>query len=366
MRKLGFPLSLVILLSVLSWPWVFAQDPKNPSTLDEYHFVARGKMSRDRLARPRQIARMDNNGEILFACVEEKTVDQLESSGIEFRKSQLELLFDWNLIEYDGESKTYKTTVHVYGNEESSAIRRLVGKTVEQLAIELEPELISLKSHLETIGRDKSLFAVLYSYVLHNYSMEQFGEEIYRKPQLSAENPFWNGYAWAIYPIKRFDVGTSFMPMEGCRFFGVFSDAVPGPRFRQLIPFAENVATDNKLDDPELQKSFSTFDLFNEQGELTIPVFEGEWSARLENMAKNTYARTVDLVDSKEMKEILGMETRAQAAMFLHYEIRYAFLSHMLEKGAIEAPIDFANAENNSPADMGNLLFLIKSVQSEK
>jgi hypothetical protein len=156
------------------------------------------------------------------------------------------------------------------------------------------------------------------------------------------------------------------MPMETCRFFGVFSDAVPGPRFRQLIPFAEDVATDNKLDDPELQKSFSTFDLFNDQGELTIPVFEGEWPNRLENMAKHVYAKTIELVDSKEMQDILGMETRAQAAMFLHYEIRYAFLSHVLEKGVIEAPIDFENAEGNSPEDVGNLLFLMKPAQSEK
>jgi hypothetical protein len=361
MRKLWFHLSSVILLTALSWPHAFAQDPKkNPSTLDEYHFVARGKISRDRDARPRQIARMDNNGEILVACLEAKTAEQLKSKGVEFLQSQLELLVDWNLLSYDNESKTYETTVHVYGIEESSAIRRLVGKTVEQLAVELEPDLVSLKSHLETIGRDKSLFAVLYSYVLHNYSMEQFGEEIYRKPQLSAENPFWNGYAWAIYPIKRFDVGTSFMPMEEGRFFGVFSDAVSGPRFRQLIPFVEDVVADNKLDDPELRKSFSAFDLYNDQGELTIPVFEGEWSKRLEKMAKRVYAKTTEFVDSKEMQEILGMETRAQAAMFLHYEIRYAFLSHVLEKGVIEAPIDFENAEGNSPEDMGNLLFLMK------
>jgi hypothetical protein len=59
------------------------------------------------------------------------------------------------------------------------------------------------------------------------------------------------------------------------------------------------------------------------------------------------------------------MATQAQAAMFIHYEIRYAFLRHLLEKGFIEAPIDFENSDNNKPADVSNLVFLMKSVKVE-
>jgi hypothetical protein len=321
-------------------------------------------MSRDREKRPVQIARMDNNGEILIACLEAKTVDKLKSSGIEFLQSQLELLVDWNLLEYDRKNKNYRTTIHVYGANRAVSIRQQVRTGVVQLATELDAELNSLKSHLDSIDREKNLFAILYAYVLHSYSMQQFGKEIYQKPQLSAEYPFWNGYAWAIYPERKFNTGVTFMPVEGNQFFVVSAATVPRLDFKQIADFVKDVSIDIKVDNPELIKSLSAFSLCDDQGNLTIPILDRDWSAKLENMAKKVYAKTIELVNSPELKNILGMETQAQAAMFLHYEIRYAFLDYLLENGTIKAPIDFKNADNNSPADVRNLVFLMKIEKS--
>jgi hypothetical protein len=127
----------------------------NPSTLDKYDVVARGKMSRDRGKRPVQIARMDNNGEILLACLEAKTVDELKSKGITFKQSQMELLVDWNLLDYDSKATTYRTTIHVYGPEKAAAIRKLVNRGVVQLIADLGDELNSLIEHLDRIDRKK-------------------------------------------------------------------------------------------------------------------------------------------------------------------------------------------------------------------
>jgi hypothetical protein len=337
----------------------------NPSTLDKYDVVARGKMSRDRGIRPVQIARMDNNGEILLACLEAKTTDDLKSSGIEFNQSQLELLVDWDLLKYDRKNKTYRTTIHVYGTEKAAAIRQYVSAGVKQLTTELDAELNLLKSHLDSINRRKNMFAVLYAYILHSYSMQQFGKEIYQKPQLSAKNPFWNGYAWAIYPKRKFNTSVTFMPANGNQFYVVSVTTMPRLDFRQIVDFVKDVSTDHKVDDPELLKSLFSFSLCDDQGNLTLPVFDREWSVKLENMAKKVYDKTIELVDSQDLKDILGMETQAQAAMFLHYEIRYAVLDHLLKKGTIEAPLDFKNSDNNSPADVRNLLFLMKIEKPE-
>ncbi|MEE9501923.1 MAG: hypothetical protein V3V48_07595 [Candidatus Aminicenantaceae bacterium] len=361
-RFIAFSFILLFLpgpLLVSSQDPIRDEDP--PATLDNYDLVARGKMSRDREKRPVQIARLDNNGEILIACLEAKSVEQLISIGIKFQQSQLELLVDWNLLEYDRKNKTYKTTIHVYGTEEASAIRQLVSIAVEQLSNTLNADLISLKNHLEGIDREKSLFAILYAYVLHSFSMAQFGEELYQKPQLSEEHPFWNGYAWAIYPVKKFPIGVTYIPVEGNQFYAVSAATVPKLDFRQIIAFVKDVSTDNKVDDPELKKSLSAFDLCDDKGKLTIPIFKSDWSTKLENMAKKVYTKTIELSDSEEMKEILGMATQAQAAMFIHYEIRYAFLDYLLEKGTIKAPFDFKNADNNSQADVRNMLFVIKT-----
>jgi hypothetical protein len=336
-----------------------------PSTLDKYDVVARGKMSRDRGIRPVQIVRMDNNGEILLACLEAKTVNDLKSRGIKFLQSQLELLADWSLLEYDGKSKTYRTTIHVYGTAKATAIRQHVKAGVERLVDELDTELNALINYLDSIDRGKNLFSILYAYVLHSYSMQQFGKEIYQIPQLSAENPFWNGYAWAIYPIKKFNTGVTFMPAAGNQFFVVSVATMPRLDFRQIVDFLKDISTDHKVDDPELLKSFSSFGLSDDQGNLNFPVFDIDWSVKLENMAKKVYDKTIELVDSPELKNLLDMDTQAQAAMFLHYEIRYAVLEHLLKKGMIKAPVDFKNADNNSPADVRNLVFLMKVATSD-
>ena len=155
------------------------------------------------------------------------------------------------------------------------------------------------------------------------------------------------------------------MPVDGNQFFFVSAAGVPRLDFRQITAFVKDVSTDNIVDDPELKKSLSVFELFDEEGKLTFPIFESEWSIKLESMAKKVYAKTIELADSEEMKDILGMGTQAQAAMFLHYEIRYAFLDHLIQEGMIEAPVDFENVDNNSPADVRNLLFLMKTEKSD-
>ena len=358
--------ALVIVLAIASCLPGFALNIQerrdNPSTIDEYDLVARGKFSQSRVSRPEQVARMDNNGEILIACMEAKTADHLRrSSGITFLQSQLELLVDWNLLEYDRKSKTYKTTIHVYGIEKASAIRQQVNTAVKQLSDMLNDDIESLKSHLAQIDREKSLFAILYAYVLHGYTMQQLGEEIYRTPQLSQEHPFWNGYAWAIYPKKKFNTGVISMPADGNQFYIVASTAIPRIDFSLISAFVKDIATDDRVDDAELKKSLSSFGLFDEEGNLTIPVFDSDWSENMENMAKRVYVETISLADDGEMKDILGMATQAQAAMFIHYEIRYAFLDYLLEKGVIPAPIDFGSAANNEPSDASNLVFLMKA-----
>jgi hypothetical protein len=252
----------------------------------------------------------------------------------------------------------------VYGTDKAAAIRKQVRTEVIQLAATLDADLASLKNFLERLDREKNLFAILYGYVLHSYTMHQLREEIYQKPLLSEEYPFWKGYAWAIYPRKKFPTGVTFLPVEGNQFFFVSAATMTKLDLRQVMAFVKDVATDYKVDDPELIKSLSAFSLCDEEGKLTIPIIEKEWSTKLENMAKKVYAKTIELVDSEVMKEILDMETQAQAAMFLHYEIRYAFLNYLLEQGIIEAPVDFKNADNNSLTDVRNLVFLIKTEKS--
>jgi len=364
MQKKIYATASMILLAAAFWlpgyGLKFQERGDRPSTLDEYDLVARGKFSQNRVPRPEQIARMDNNGEILFACVEAKTSDQLESSGIDFLQSQLELLVDWTLLEYDGKDKTYKTTIHVYDIDKASAIRQRVSEAVKELADGLNGDIESLKNQLKSIGREKNMFAILYAYILHGYAMQQLGEEIYQTPQLSEDHPFWKGYAWAIYPKRKFDTGVISMPANGNQAYIVVSPSIPRIDFNLIRAFVKDIATDLRVDDPELKKSLSPFGLFDDAGNLTIPVMDRDWSEKLRDMAKKVYDRTIVLADQEEMKDILGMETQSQAVMFLHYEVRFTFLQYVLVKGLIPAPLDFGSTAISKPSDAGNLVFLMR------
>lgn len=343
-----------------------AQPEQAPTSLDKYLFVARGKMARNRGINPLQIARLDNNGEILFRCVDPKSIDQLKTLGIEFQLSQLELLTDWDLLAYNRKNKTYKTTVHIYGPQKAAAIRKLVSTAVIQLTAELAPKLTELKNHLKKTQHTKSLFAILYGYVLHSYAMEQFGPEIYQKPQLSAEKPFWNGFSWAVFPIKKFNTAVTCLPVAEHEIFSVSAATVPRLQFQQLLTLAKDVVPDYRIDDPELKKSLSDCQIFNAQGRLTIPIFDIEQTEKLLQMAKKVYAKTIELVESAEMKNLLGMATQAQAAMYIHYELRHAFLHLLLQNGTMILPADLEKADLNSRADIRNLIFLIQPARSKK
>jgi hypothetical protein len=336
----------------------------DPATLDEFQLVFRGKMSRERGLRPLRIARMDNNGEILISCLEPATADRLRTHGITFLPSQLELLVDWNLLEYDAKHKTYATTIHVYGSQKASAVRRMVEAAVKQLAGELEPDLESLRNHLRKTDHEKSMFAVLYAYVLHAFSMEQFGKKIYQDPQLSSESPFWNGYGWAIYPIRKFAAANTFFPMDGSRLFVVSAEAVSGPNFQELLAFVKEYSTDQRLENPGTIKAFHGFGVCDDEGKLAVPIFEPVWTLRLEQMAAKVYEQTVELAVSEPMRDILGMDTQAQASMFLHYEIRHAFMGELLDTGLFQAPVDFRDPEKNRAHDVKNLVFILKNPES--
>lgn len=156
------------------------------------------------------------------------------------------------------------------------------------------------------------------------------------------------------------------MPGEGKKLYIVSAKAVTGPKLKQIMELAKAISVDGNINNPELQKTFEEFDILDKQGKLTIPVFDAEWSEKLEDMAEKVYAKIFELTKYQKTADILGVLTPAQAAMFLHYEVRYTFLSTLLENGNITAPLDFNDSTINKPADVGNMIFLMTTKSTEK
>ena len=78
---------------------------ENPIILDKYDISLYISTTG---ASPQNIINLDNNGDILLACISGKTIDQIKSMEINFTASQIRLLKDWRLIKE--ENKILKTT----------------------------------------------------------------------------------------------------------------------------------------------------------------------------------------------------------------------------------------------------------------
>jgi hypothetical protein len=71
---------------------------------------------------PQQVTKLDNNGELLLACIEGKTRDQLRAAGARFAESQVELLKTWRLLEE--QDSVLRTAFPILGDESPRVFRR--------------------------------------------------------------------------------------------------------------------------------------------------------------------------------------------------------------------------------------------------
>lgn len=95
-----------------------SQSSNQKISLDKYRLLFRGAMTR---TSPVSILKLDNNLEILLACREGKTAEQLNASGIICLASQLRLLVDWKLLEQ--KQQIYKPAIPIIGEKKNGGLR---------------------------------------------------------------------------------------------------------------------------------------------------------------------------------------------------------------------------------------------------
>ncbi|NIQ06539.1 MAG: hypothetical protein GWO20_12670, partial [Candidatus Korarchaeota archaeon] len=144
---------------------------------------------------PNNIIKLDNNEEIILACVKGKTREQLQADGIEFVESQIKLLKTWRVLHEDND--ILKTSFPILGTNETTQLRDHSVAAVPAISQQLRPDILRFIAVLDSIGRADNAYTILFSYVLDDLVWDRFEEKgLLRKREITTKMPFWAGVIW--------------------------------------------------------------------------------------------------------------------------------------------------------------------------
>ena len=124
-----------------------------------------------------------------------------------------------------------------------------------------------------------------------------------------------------------------------------------------------DLADSGKVTNSEVKQTFLPFNLFDENGNFTIPVIESKQGNRLYDIShriSEKIAETVPgLVDFPELIEEFQFQNNAQALIITYHEIMWD-LMNKFEQDVVEKPIAFSNPENAGNKDVADLVFIVR------
>lgn len=350
----------------------FAQETSSeadyPADFRKYEFLEYSGGSS--VISPRDAISADNNWEILLACLEAKTVTELEEMGVDLTRSQLLLLRAMRFIDYDMKTRKFKTSLPILGSEK----KRLLIKRMRSLAVKLEPllrtDVNSLLGELKKNGRKENAFTILFSYALDAVPWKLFQSKgVIGNIGLSPERPLYDGVYWAYYPPRGFRCGTNFFRGEGFyialnwgeparkKIFSVFHNT----NMRQM---RDDFQANGKIVSPGLIQELITYGLFDSEGNLTIPVIEEggdgglfEVCHRLGEKAASLFIEEQDL---EALKNDFGFYNLEYTVIVCYHEWMWEYLEYLDEIGLVSKPFAFSNPEKAGPEHIGRLLFMRK------
>ncbi len=318
---------------------------------------------------PQNILGLDNNGELLLATRSGKSSAQLQEAGIVFNESQVQLLKAWRLLE-ERDNILY-AQVPVLDASDAQALRRQTQEAAVRIGRALEEDVVHLVATLNEQGRRKNAYSILFSYVLDGIVWDHFRENNSLSARaLSAEEPFWSGEVWAIYPPRAFNSGTNSISDKGVSLKLNWSR----PALKKMRPFVENIATLARILDDFIERGyvqdekakavFAPFNLYDETGHLTIPVIEENEHNALYRLSTALSAKiatqALDALNLQVLQEKFALETQEQTLAIAYHELMWDLLDFWDAEGLIEKPIAFENPDRATSKDIADLVFIVR------
>lgn len=318
---------------------------------------------------PQQVTTLDNNGDLILACTEGKTRDQIRASGIRFAESQIELLKTWRLMEE--KDSVLKTAFPILGEEVSKRLREASQAVVPALGRRLEPDIKKLVALLDRGGRKRNAYTILFSYILDDLVWERFGERNRIGPRvITAEVPLWAGEVWAVYPPRSFSMGTNAVSDKGISLKVNWTErAIPkmGPFVADIKTFLrmfDDYVEKGRVEDADAVRVFGPFALFDGTGHFTVPVITAKRGDPLYELSDGIAQRVAQdvpaLLDLEALSKQFGFRDNKQALVIAYHEVMWDLMDHLEGEGIVQKPAAFADPDKAKPADIGDLVFIVR------
>jgi len=358
--------SIFFLLSILtSVLWSGAKAQNLNYNLNEINCFCKSQTTT-----PPNIIKLDNNWELLLTLRQQKTKEQLDSTGVQYTDSQLRLLQAWRLLQRNN-NDSYKTSIVILDSISTLKLRGYSMQLSVELSNVIKPTVLELISHLQKMNRDKNTYTILFSYALDGLTWDQFEKEELTEPrEISLITPNWAGEFWTTYPKRDFACGTNSVTENGFSMSVNWTEkAIP-----KMIPFVtrfdlqgrilDDFINHGKLVDKEAMEVFETFNFFNDEGEFTVPIIT-------ENEDNNFYSTS--MLICKQVTQFLKSEidwevvineydfkNTSQAVIILYHEMMWDILEILEGENIIEKPIAFKNPKQATPSNISDLIFFTK------
>jgi len=319
---------------------------------------------------PHSVMNMDNNGEILLACNEGKTRDQLNDAGFSFSESQIALMEMMRLLEEKDD--LLSTVIPFLDGDKTGKIRAHNKSVVPRLADYIRQDVAQLSGVLESMTRKNNIYSILFSYILDGMVWDMFEEKnLVKKMEITAKAPFWSGEVWAIYPARAFECGTNSITDKGVSFKVNWSEkTIP-----KMIPFVadwknqlqmfNDYLEKGRVVNEEAKKVFAPFNLYDKDGYFTIPVIEEKEDNELYRIScaisEKVAERVPKILDLSGLTEKYGFRDNGQAMVIVYHEMMWDLMDYFEEEGLVGKPVAFASPEKVEQKDIADLVFIVRS-----
>jgi hypothetical protein len=318
---------------------------------------------------PHSILRYDNNWELLWAFKSGLSKKGLDSLHIPYTESQLRLLLIYKLVRLKNEK--YYTDIPILDLNQTNLLRTKTIQLAEIIIPSIESDIKSLVSYLKDINYSENQFSILFSYVLDGLVWQKFEVKHMIKPlNLNRSNYPWVGTFWLLTPVRKTFYGTN-TESDSSFTIGITSGG-PDELMKGIYDeengllkvFLKNYIDYGKITDEKVFTAFKNYNLFDEKGNLKIPVIIENNKNMLYNysdqIAENICIKLVSNDIFKEVIKDFHFQDEEQAIIILYHEVMWDLLSIIEERQLIEEPNIIRNSSQAELRDVSKLLYIVR------
>jgi len=293
----------------------------------------------------------------------------LNNKEIKFNESQLRLLKNWRLLKK--EDNTYRTNFPILDISQTKILRENSKVIANKFGNILQNAILKLKDILKERKREQNIYSILFSYVIDGIWDKYEKKEMIHKREVSAEHPFWDGKIWALFPKRDFHCGTNKISDKGIQLLvnwspGTIKNMIPFVSdWKNLLKMFDDYVDSGRVLDPKAKKVFEPFNLFNNVGIFTIPVIienNNNKLFRIYDEISDKIANNVNsFMDLNALRERFHFRSNKQTLVIVYHEMMWDLLNYFENKNLITKPVTFSEPGNTKPADISNLIFIVRS-----